>query len=81
MAKNSLFWGKASGKLGEVVLYRSGGEQRSRTYIKDVKNPKSLAQMEQRIKMASLVGFFKSLRSVLRYSFPQRPTNQSGFRC
>lgn len=79
MAKNSLFWGKASGKLGEVVLYRSGGEQRSRTYIKDVKNPKSLAQMEQRIKMASLVGFFKSLRCVLRYSFPQRPTNQSGF--
>lgn len=79
MAKNSLFWGKASGKLGEVVLYRSGGEQRSRTYIKDVKNPKSLAQMEQRIKMASLVGFFKSLKSVLRFSFPKRPTNQSGF--
>lgn len=79
MAKNSLFWGKASGKLGEIVLYRTGGEQRSRTYIKNVKNPKSLAQMEQRIKMASLVGFFKSLRGVLRSSFPQRKTNQSGF--
>lgn len=79
MAKNSLFWGKASGKLGEIVLYRTGGEQRSRTYIKNVKNPKSLAQMEQRIKMASLVGFFKSLRGVLRTSFPQRKTNQSGF--
>lgn len=79
MAKNSLFWGKASGKLGEVVLYRTGGEQRSRTYIKNIKNPKSLAQMEQRIKMSSLVGFFKSLRGVLRTSFPQRKTNQSGF--
>lgn len=79
MAKNSLFWGKASGKLGEVVLYRTGGEQRSRTYIKNIKNPKSLAQMEQRIKMASLVGFFKSLRSVLRFSFPMKKGNQSGF--
>ena len=62
-----------------MVLYRAGGEQRSRTYIKNVKNPKSLAQMEQRIKMASLNGFFKALKSVLRFSFPQRPTNQSGF--
>lgn len=79
MAKNSLFWGKASGKLGEVVMYRAGGEQRSRSYVKNVKNPKSLAQMEQRIKMASLNGFFKALKSVLRFSFPMRPVQQSGF--
>lgn len=79
MAKNSLFWGKASGKLGEMVLYRTGGEQRARTYIKNVRNPKSLAQMEQRIKLASLNGFFKALKSVLRFSFPLRPVNQSGF--
>lgn len=79
MAKNSLFWGKASGKLGEMVLYRAGGEQRARTYVQNVKNPKSLAQMKQRIKMASLVGFFSAAREVLRASFPNRKTNQSGF--
>lgn len=79
MAKNSLFWGKASGKLGEVVMYRAGGEQRSRMYVQNVKNPKTLAQMEQRIKMASLVGFFKAAKQILKYSFPQRPVNQSGF--
>ena len=79
MAKNSLFWGKASGKLGEVVMYRAGGEQRSRMYVKDVKNPKSLAQMEQRIKMASLVGFFKALKPILRFSFTDKKVNQSGF--
>lgn len=79
MAKNSLFWGKASGKLGEVVMYRAGGEQRSRMYVKNVKNPKSLAQMEQRIKLASLNGFFKALKAVLRFSFPMKPVNQSGF--
>lgn len=79
MAKNSLFWGKARGKLGEIVLYRAGGEQRSRTYVKKVKNPKSLAQMTQRVKLGSLVSFFRSTSNVLRYSFPNRPQRQSGF--
>lgn len=79
MARQSLFWGKAKGKLGEVVLYRAGGEQRSRTYVKDIKNPKSAAQMAQRIKMASVLGFFRAAKEVLRYSFPQRPVSQSGF--
>ena len=41
MSKRSLFWGKASGKLGEAVFYRAGGTQRTRTYVKNVKNPKS----------------------------------------
>lgn len=79
MAKNSLFWGKARGKLGEIVLYRAGGEQRSRTYVKKVKNPKSLAQMRQRVKLGSLVSFFRTTSNVLRYSFPNRPRRQSGF--
>lgn len=79
MAKNSLFWGKARGKLGEIVLYRAGGEQRSRTYVKNIKNPKSLAQMTQRVKLGSLVSFFRTTANVLRYSFPNRPQRQSGF--
>lgn len=79
MAKNSLFWGKARGKLGEIVLYRAGGEQRSRTYVKRIKNPKSLAQMTQRVKLGSLVSFFRTTSNVLRYSFPNRPQRQSGF--
>lgn len=37
MSKRSLFWGKGSGKLGEAVFYRAGGEQRTRTYVKTVK--------------------------------------------
>jgi hypothetical protein len=41
MSKRSLFWGKGSGKLGEAVYYRAGGEQRTRAYVKTVKNPKT----------------------------------------
>ena len=29
MSKRSLFWGHGSGKLGEAVYYRAGGEQRT----------------------------------------------------
>lgn len=79
MARQSLFWGKAKGKLGEVVLYRAGGEQRSRTYVKNIRNPKSVGQMAQRIKMASLVGFFNSAKPFLKSSFTNRPIQQTGF--
>ena len=39
MSKGSLFWANASGKLGEVVQYRAGGEQRARAYVRKIKNP------------------------------------------
>lgn len=79
MAKRSLFWGQASGKLGETVLYRAGGEQRTRTYVAKIKNPKTLAQMENRLSMLNFASIYRSLKPVLSASFPNRPTNQSGF--
>ncbi len=79
MAKGSQFWGNASGKLGEQVLYRSGGEQRARTYVAKIKNPKSLAQMENRILMNNVVSMFRGLRNVIKWAFPDRAANQSAF--
>ena len=79
MAKRSLFWGQASGKLGETVLYRAGGEQRTRTYVAKIKNPKTLAQMENRLSMLNFASIYRSLKPVLSASFPNRPTAQSGF--
>lgn len=79
MSKRSLFWGNASGKLGEAVLYRAGGEQRARTYVKNVKNPRTRAQMLNRVSMGNLSSFFRANASLLRQSFTNRPANQSGF--
>lgn len=79
MSKRSLFWGQASGKLGEAVFYRAGGEQRTRTYVKAVKNPKTLAQMKQRITMGNLVSMYSALKPILSQSFPSRSTNRSAF--
>lgn len=79
MSKGSLFWGNASGKLGESVFYRANGEQRNRTYVANIKNPKTLAQMRNRITMANLVSMYRALKPILALSFPQRATKLSGF--
>lgn len=79
MSKRNLFWGKGSGKLGELVLYRAGGVQRARTYVSEIKNPKSPLQMAQRVKMANVCGFFRVARPFLEKSFTNRPVRQSGF--
>lgn len=79
MSKGSLFWANASGKLGESVFYRSGGEQRNRTYVKNIKNPKTKSQMINRIQMANLAAVFRNYRSVLDFSFTEKKSNQSSW--
>lgn len=79
MSKGSLFWANASGKLGETVHYRSGGEQRQRTYVAKIKNPKTLAQMKNRLSMRNFAMIYRNLQPILSKSFPNRPAKESGF--
>lgn len=79
MSKGSLFWGKGSGKLGETVLYRAGGEQRTRTYVSKIKNPKTIAQMKNRLSMRNFAQCYRAMQSVLSKSFPNRLQKESGF--
>ena len=79
MSKGSLFWANASGKLGESVYYRAGGEQRNRTYVKNIKNPKSEKQVAQRFKLLNLMAVFHSITSVLKVSFPDKASKRSGW--
>ena len=79
MSKRSLFWGNGSGKLGEAVYYRAGGEQRTRAYVKNVKNPKSYQQALQRTKFNNLVGVYKGLALAVKSFYTQREANQSPF--
>lgn len=79
MAKGSQFWGSASGKLGEQVLYRAGGEQRARTYVKNVKNPKTESQMRNRIQMSNWAAMYRRLKPILSKTFTARPSAESGF--
>ena len=79
MSKRSLFWGHGSGKLGEAVYYRAGGEQRTRAYVKTVKNPKSYQQALQRTKFNNIVGVYKGLALAVKSFYTKRETNQSPF--
>lgn len=79
MAKGSQFWGNASGKLGEQVLYRAGGEQRARTYVARIKNPRTEGQAVNRLSMRNFATMFRAYKDVIRLSFPNRPVKESGF--
>lgn len=78
MSKRSLFWANASGKLGETVFYRAGGQQRNRSYVKNVKNPKTQPQALQRAKFNNMVAVYRGVKTVAD-SFFTRKSNQSGF--
>lgn len=79
MARNSMFWGQASGKLGEAVLYRANGQERSRAYVATPKNPKTRRQARQRLGFASLTQVYNAAPSVMKFSFPSKKSNQTGF--
>lgn len=79
MSKHSLFWGQASGKLGEAVYYRAGGEQRTRTYVAKIKNPKSRAQALQRTKFNNMVAVFRGTSVFVKSLFKPEKSSQSPF--
>ena len=78
MSKRNMLLGLASGKLGDLVFYRDGGEQRTRPHVIP-KNPRSQAQMAQRVRIANVSATYRLLKSVLADSFTGRPANQSGY--
>lgn len=70
--------GLAAGKIGDLVFYRDGGEQRTRTRVIP-KNPRSPLQMAQRVKIANVSAFYRLFSAVIRDAFTNLPSNQSGY--
>lgn len=70
--------GNASGKVGDLVFYRAGGEQRTRTKVTPA-NPRSYNQQVQRSKIGEITNSFRAMNALLRETFPNRPTRQSAF--
>ena len=70
--------GLAKGKVGDLVFYRDGGEQRTRTRVIP-KNPRTRAQMTQRAKIANVSAIYRALAALIADSFTNRPSNQSGY--
>lgn len=78
MAKRNLFLGTASGKIGDIVVYRAGGTQRSRVRVipKDAKTAK---QMSQRSKIGGVVNTYRAAKGLLQDTFETRKSNQSPY--
>lgn len=69
MARGNLVMGTARGKLGEVVFSRQNGQQVSRQYIRNPKNPKTQGQQIQRAIMATCAKMYGMGKEIFDHSF------------
>lgn len=80
MSKGSLFFGNASGKLGQVVLSTVKGQQIARAWQPKVSNPKTSQQQLQRAKFANAVKFFKrAQQNLFKFAFEDKRKNESDY--
>lgn len=80
MSKGSLFFGHASGKLGQVVLSTVKGQQIARAWQPKVANPKTSQQQLQRAKFANAVKFFKrAQQNLFKFAFEDKRKNESDY--
>lgn len=72
--------GYARGKVGSLVFSRRKGEQVTRARNFHPANPRTLAQMSQRMKMYAPVALYKAtLASNFKYAFQDQRANESAF--
>lgn len=69
----------AKKKLGGTVLYTQGGRTLQRELAPEIKNPKTPAQMGQRVKWANLVTFYRANSGWMPKAFENKKTTQSDY--
>lgn len=80
MAKGNMLLGYSRGSVGDVVFTRTKGQQIARARNRNPKNPKTKAQMAQRIKFASVVEFFRrGNQNLFQFAFENKGAKQSDY--
>ena len=69
----------AKKKLGGTGLYTQGGRTLQRELAPEVKNPKTPAQMGQRVKWANLVAFYRANAGWMPKAFENKKATQSDY--
>ena len=69
----------AKKKLGGTVLYTQGGRTLQRELAPEVKNPKTPAQMGQRVKWSNLVAFYRANADWMPKAFENKKATQSDY--
>lgn len=79
MAKGNMFLGLASGKVADLVFYRSGGEQRTRTKVTPA-NPRTRSQQTQRATFTNAIKFYKlCVAKFFKFAYENKRTNESDY--
>lgn len=80
MSKGSLFFGRASGKLGQIVLSNVKGQQIARAWQPKVANPRTSVQQIQRAKFANSVKFYKrATQNLFKFAFEDKRKTESDY--
>lgn len=69
MAKTPWILFGATGKLGNIVLQRADNKTVVRERVTTIKNPRTLEQQTQRMKMTTVMGAYSSLKEICDHSF------------
>lgn len=80
MSKGSLFFGRATGKLGQIVLSNVKGQQIARAWQPKVANPRTSVQQVQRAKFANAVKFYKrATQNLFKFAFEDKRKTESDY--
>lgn len=69
MATGNMLLGLSRKKLGDIVFYRSEGQQRARVRVRVIKNPRTAKQAVQRMVLATASKTLAALRGLYNHSF------------
>lgn len=75
----SLYLKGASQKLGGVVLYQAKGRTLARELAPAVSNPRTPSQMEQRVRLANVVSFYRANRGWMKLAFEDKKQSESDY--
>lgn len=80
MSKGSLFFGRATGKLGQIVLSNVKGQQIARAWQPKVANPRTSVQQIQRAKFANSVKFYKrATQNLFKFAYEDKRKTESDY--
>lgn len=80
MSKGSLFFGRATGKLGQIVLSNVKGQQIARAWQPKVANPRTTVQQMQRAKFANAVKFYKrASQNLFKFAYEDKRKTESDY--
>lgn len=68
-----------SKKLAGAVIYQAMGQTRSRELAASVSNPRTVSQMNQRVKWANLVNFYRINAGWMKFAYETKKSNQSEY--